>query len=107
MWLLALVACAGVTVQVSNHTPQPLDEVTVEVTGARYALGTIAPGAEASVRVSPTGESSVVVSAIRAGTPAVVEVPVYFEAAHYKGTVSVDFQPGGVETRDDIELGYF
>ena len=93
--------------QVENQTEQPLESVIVEVTGASYALGTLEPGEDASVRVQPSGESSVVVTASRAGEPDRVEVPVYFEAHGYSGTVEVDFQPDGAALiESDIRIGH-
>ena len=92
MWLIAsLMACGGVTVEVINNTDGIIGEVSVEVTGATYDLGDIAPDESASVRVTPTGESGVVVVGIRDGEPDRVSVGTYFEESGYQGSVTVGF----------------
>ena len=108
MHLITLLACAGVTLTVDNSTPEPITDVSVEVTGVTYDLGTLQPGEEATVRLQPQGESSVVVLGMREGALEEVGIPVYLEGSGYQGTISVDFQPRGealIET--DVRIGLF
>ena len=109
MWMIVtLMACAGVTVSVENQTDEPVTNVSVEVTGETYNIGTLNPGDRTSVRVQPTGESAVVVIGTRDGAVDRVSVPVYFEESHYQGTVSVGFQPEGEALiESDIRIGRF
>lgn len=108
MYLITLLACTGVTVTVDNSTPDPITDVSVEVTGITYDLGTLQPGEDATVRLEPRGESSVVVVGTRDGAVEEVGVPVYLEGSSYQGTITVDFQPRGealIET--DVRIGLF
>ena len=57
MAVIALQLWSGIQVTVENSGTKPLKSVTLHVTGASYNLGDIAPGASATARVKPTGES--------------------------------------------------
>jgi hypothetical protein len=93
---------AGVRVDVRNVDPgQPLQSVTVVVTGASFRLGDIAPGETKSVRVNPTGESSVVIRHTPIGRPAVdLTVGCYIER-NYSGSIQVDVTPTAVARVSD------
>ena len=98
--ILVLLACgSGVSVTVVNQTEAPLTDVVVSVTGAEQALGTVPPGGQQTVRVAPTGESSVTVSG-----DGFSEGAGYIEAG-YRGSMTFALRPGGeVAVTDETRL---
>ena len=99
----------GVRVEVSNVGSTPLTDVVVQVTGATYELGHLAPGDSVSVHVAPTGESKVELTWKDAeGRKSYGRVDCYFEGAGYNGTVSVELDGIAVKKGEaDIDTGFF
>jgi len=80
----------GVLVTVRNSDARALRSVSVHVTGRAYVLGDLEPGATRSVRVNPTGESSVEIRfRDDSGKTKSLDAGGYIEAG-YAGSMEVD-----------------
>jgi len=96
--LLALTGCTQATpVSVVNQSSFPLVDVEISGSGFSQSLGSIAPGARATTRVHPRGESSLALS-FRAGSQEASLPPQgYFEGGgRYSVTVVVTPELSGV-----------
>lgn len=108
--VFAIVALRrGVRVEVRNIGGTPLTDVVVQVTGATYDLGELAPGASETVRVSPRGESKVELTwKDSEGRKGYGRVDCYFEGSGYTGTVDVELDGLAVKkAAADIDTGFF
>lgn len=108
----ALLACGlgvwlylhrGLNVRIHNADAQALRSVVVRVTGNSYLLGDLPPGSTVSVRVEPTGESSVHIEfQDSAGHSKSLNADVYLESG-YQGTLSLDVTPQRITiTRNSV-----
>lgn len=91
---------AGVETVVRNSSPAPMRDVRVVVTGGSYRIGDIPPGESRSVRVKPSGDSSVRLEYTDAGGARSVDLDCYIEAG-YSGGISVDVANGAVVRKSE------
>ena len=93
---LYLLWPGGVKAVVRNAGSGTMHDVRLLVTGRTYSLGDLQPKEIRSVRVNPTGESSITIRYTEgAGAPKVVDADCYVEAG-YSGSISVDVGDVGV-----------
>lgn len=105
----ALVASGGVSVVVQNKGLEIINNVKVHVTGNSYLIGSLAPGQAQKIRVTPKGESHVVIEFVDTShNQHRIVAECYFEKRHYKGTITVDIAGNKVSRVDDkTELSLF
>lgn len=103
------VSSRGVRVAVVNQGPGTLHDAVVHVTGQSYRLEDVAVGAQATVRVEPSGESHVEVAFTDPeGASHRLGVDTYFEADGYHGTIVVEIRSNVIERVDDqVDIGIF
>ena len=98
-----LVAClavsywfSGVSVEIVNLGPQPLQAVSVDVAGASYSLGDLASGSHETVKVRPSRPSSLEIShGARFGKAPVLYVDTYLEPG-FSGKITVQIKAGKI-----------
>lgn len=84
----------GVGVRVRNSGDTVLRSVVVEVTGGRYEIGDVIPGTTGTIRVYPTGESSIYIEVTtEAGRRRKLIADVYLEP-DYGGEVEASIDDG-------------
>jgi len=95
--LVILAACAQyVTVTVTNATQQPVRDVQVRYTGGSIDIPDLPPNATRTVRIRPSGESSLTVRYVDAiGTERSKDGDVYLER-DYSGTIAIEIRPNDV-----------
>lgn len=91
----------GVAMTIINKGSATMAGVRVLVTGRSYTLDDIPAGARSTVRVHPTGDSSVLIEYDEAGTHRVLTVDCYLSSGD-RGWISVDLENGQI-TRKDLE----
>ena len=106
--LISVVAIqfrSGIRVTVENTGSMPLKSVVLQVTGASYRFGDIAPGTSATARVNPTGESHLEIEFTdAAGMVQLLDGGGYFESG-YRGTIRLSIADGVIEKNEhDIKL---
>ncbi|WP_164103727.1 hypothetical protein [Candidatus Laterigemmans baculatus] len=96
---------SGVRITVENAGTSPLKSVVLHVTGASYALGDIAVGKSATMRVRPTGESHLEIEFTRSdGETRRLNADCYFEPG-YRGSMRVEIKDGQIhEVEESIKL---
>ncbi|WP_164100610.1 hypothetical protein [Candidatus Laterigemmans baculatus] len=96
---------SGVRIIVENAGTSPLKSVVLHVTGASYALGDIAVGKSATMRVRPTGESHLEIEFTRSdGETRRLDAGGYFEPG-YLGAMRVEIKDGQIfRVEEDIRL---
>lgn len=106
MAVVALPLRSGIQVTVENSGTKPLKSVTLHVTGASYNLGDITPGASATARVKPTGESHLEIEFTDAGGEVRrLDAGGYFESG-YRGTIRVSIKGGVIDTNEQDIQGW-
>jgi hypothetical protein len=100
--LAAHFLTSGVQISVSNKGNTPLHDVTLQVSGQSYSLGTIPSMGTASVRVFPSkaanpgGHSQLGVAfAGKSGERTQLDVDTYFESG-YRGNIEIDVRDGQI-----------
>lgn len=103
--VLAFELRSGIQFTVENSGTRPLKSVVLHVTGASSNLGDIAPGASATARVNPTGESHLEIEFTDAdGQVQRLDAGGYFESG-YRGTIRVSIKDGVIDKNEqDIKL---
>lgn len=100
--LLRLLPRRGVVLTVVNADATPLRGVAARVTGKRYVIGTVGAGGSRTATLSPTGESTIVLSYVDSdGSVRDHDLDVYLEARS-AGTVRVEFRAGRCRIQHDV-----
>lgn len=91
--LIALaMARHKLTVTVANDGPERLRQVVVHVTGRSYPLGDLEAGAEKTVGIAPTSDSSVEIEFVdSAGSKKRLDADCYLEPGHHRGEMTIHF----------------
>ena len=92
---------SGVRITVENAGTTPLKSVVLYVTGASYALGDIAVGRSATMRVKPTGESHLEIELTDSdGKTQRLDAGGYFEPG-YRGSMQVEIEDGQISKAEE------
>ena len=87
--LVASAVPRKLTVTIVNEGPWRLDDAVVHVTGQSYPLGDLEAGAETTVTVAPTSESSVEIEFVdSSGNKKRLDAECYLEPG-YRGSIAV------------------
>jgi hypothetical protein len=98
--LMAQRLRAGVLVTIHNIGATPLRSVVLQITGASYPLGDIAPGSYRETTVVSHGESNLEIEFTNIdGKAQRLDAGGYFESG-YRGTIRVSINDGTIEANE-------